>query len=281
MDFKLSRGIGHIIKFTFLAVIVLFTVYPVLYTIIGSFKTNMELQTGGSFWPSEWMFSNYLQAFRQAEFLKYTWNSVILSGITMILSLITSSMAGYVIARHDFTGKRLLMVAYLSVMFVALGPIVLYPQYTLMHQLGLTGNLLGLALVLTGGQASNIFLIMGFVKSVPKELDESAFMDGAGYFKIYTTVILPLIRPILGVVALFAFRLAWNDYITALVFSIPNPDMKPLTVAVVGLRYSANAAAELQIMTAGASIALIPILIVYFFTNRQFISGLTAGAVKG
>lgn len=281
MERKVTRGIGHIIKFVFLAVIVLFTVYPVLYTIIGSFKTNMELQTGGSFWPQEWMFSNYVQAFRQAEFLKYTWNSVILSGITMLLSLVTSSMAGYVIARHDFTGKRALMVAYLSVMFVALGPIVLYPQYTLMHQLGLTGNLLGLALVLTGGQASNIFLIMGFVKSVPKELDESAFMDGAGYFKIYTTVILPLIRPILGVVALFAFRLAWNDYITALVFSIPNPDMKPLTVAVVGLRYSANAAAELQIMTAGASIALIPILIVYFFTNRQFISGLTAGAVKG
>ncbi|MFH5185137.1 carbohydrate ABC transporter permease [Paenibacillus sp. TAB 01] len=281
MERKVTRGIGHIIKFAFLAVIVLFTVYPVLYTIIGSFKTNMELQTGGSFWPQEWMFSNYVQAFRQAEFLKYTWNSVILSGITMLLSLVTSSMAGYVIARHDFTGKRALMVAYLSVMFVALGPIVLYPQYTLMHQLGLTGNLLGLALVLTGGQASNIFLIMGFVKSVPKELDESAFMDGAGYFKIYTTVILPLIRPILGVVALFAFRLAWNDYITALVFSIPNPDMKPLTVAVVGLRYSANAAAELQIMTAGASIALIPILIVYFFTNRQFISGLTAGAVKG
>jgi len=265
----------------FLAAMVVFTLYPVAYTLLGSVKSNLELQTGGSFFPKQWMFSNYVEAFEKAQFMKYTWNSIILSGLTMLFSLVTSSMAGYVIARHDFTGKKVLLAAYMSVMFVALGPITLYPQYMLMKELGLTGNLLGLALVLTGGQASNIFLTMGFVKSVPKELDEAAVMEGAGYFRIYRTVILPLIRPILGVVALFSFRLAWNDYITALVFSIPNPDMKPLTVAVVGLRYSANAAAELHLMTAGAAIAIIPILIVYVFANRQFIGGLTAGAVKG
>ncbi|WP_248924225.1 carbohydrate ABC transporter permease [Paenibacillus hamazuiensis] len=272
---------GKLVIVIFLAVMVAFTLYPVVYTLLGSVKSNLELQTGGSFFPGEWKFGNYAEAFEKAQFMKYTWNSVILSALTMIFSLITSSMAGYVVARHDFTGKKLLLAAYLSVMFIALGPITLYPQYMLMEALGLTGNLLGLALVLTGGQASNIFLVMGFIKSVPKELDESAVMEGASYFRIYATVILPLIRPILGVIALFSFRLAWNDYITSLVFSIPNQDMKPLTVAVVGLRYSANAAAELHIMTAGASIAIIPILIVYMFANRQFIGGLTAGAVKG
>lgn len=265
----------------FLAVMIIFTVYPVLYTILGSFKTNLELQGGGKFFPSEWHFSNYVDAFQKAQFFKFTWNSLYLSGLTMLFSLITSSMAAYVIARHNFTGKKVLLAAYLSVMFVALGPITLFPQYMLMNDLGLTGNLLGLALVLTGGQASNIFLTIGFIKTVPKELDESAIMDGAGYFKIYMSLILPLIRPILGVVALFSFRLAWNDYITSLVFSISNQSIKTLTVAVVGLRYSANAAAELHIMTAGASIAIIPIIIVYIFANRQFINGLTAGAVKG
>lgn len=265
----------------FLIIMILFTVYPVLYTILGSFKTNLELQSGGRFLPSEWHFSNYTDAFKKAQFLKFTWNSLYLSGLTMLFSLITSSMAAYVIARHNFVGKKVLLVAYLSVMFVALGPITLFPQYMLMNDIGLTGNLIGLALVLTGGQASNIFLTIGFIKTVPKELDESFVMDGAGYFRIYRTLILPLIRPILGVVALFSFRLAWNDYITALVFSISNQSIKTLTVAVVGLRYSANAAAELHIMTAGASIAIIPIIIVYIFANRQFINGLTAGAVKG
>jgi raffinose/stachyose/melibiose transport system permease protein len=276
---KKLAGITLIV--VFLAAMILFTLYPVIYTLFGSVKSNLELQTGGGFLPKEWKFSNYTEAFEKAQFMKYTWNSIILSALTMLFSLVTSSMAGYVIARHDFAGKKLLLAAYLSVMFIALGPITLYPQYMLMKALGLTGNLLGLSLVLTGGQASNIFLIMGFVKSVPKELDESAIMEGASYFRIYRTLILPLIRPILGVIALFSFRLAWNDYITSLVFSIPNQEMKPLTVAVVGLRYSANAAAELHIMTAGAAIAIIPILIVYMFANRQFINGLTAGAVKG
>ncbi|WP_220094362.1 carbohydrate ABC transporter permease [Paenibacillus sp. YN15] len=276
---KKFLGIAAIVLF--MAAIVLFTVYPVIYTLLGSFKTNMELQAGGSFFPEKWMFSNYVKAFKEAQFIDYTWNSVVLSALTMVASVLTSSMAGFIIARYEFAGKKALVAAYLSVMFIALGPITLYPQYLLMNAVGLTGNLLGLALVLTGGQASNIFLVTGFIKSVPKELDESALMDGASHFRIYCSIMLPLIRPILGVVALFSFRLAWNDYITALVFSIPNPAIKPLTVAVVGLRYSANAAAEWHIMTAGAAIALIPILLVYIFTNRQFISGLTSGAVKG
>jgi ABC-type glycerol-3-phosphate transport system permease component len=277
----MRKATGIIIAAVFLGIVVIFTLYPVAYTLLGSFKSNVELQTGGGFLPKEWRFANYTDAFEKANFIRYTWNSIILSLLTMAFSLVTSSMAGYVVTRHDFIGKRVLITAYLSVMFVALGPITLYPQYMLMKSLGLTGHLLGLALVLTGGQASNIFLTLGFVKSVPKELDESAIMEGASFFRIYWNVILPLIRPILGVIALFSFRTAWNDYITSLVFSITNQDMKPLTVAVVGLRYSANAAAEVNLMTAGASIAIIPILIVYMFANRQFIGGLTAGAVKG
>lgn len=138
-----------------------------------------------------------------------------------------------------------------------------------------------LALLLTGGQAANIFMISGFIRNVPKELDEAAYIDGAGTFRIFWTIIIPAIKPILGVVALFAFRTAWNEFVTAQVFTMSNPDLKTLSVAVANLRYSANAAAEWHIMTAGASIALIPILIVYLFANRQFITGLTAGAVKG
>mgnify|MGYP000268932815 CR=1 FL=1 len=122
-------------------------------------------------------------------------------------------------------------------------------------------------------------MVSGFVRSVPKELDEAATIDGAGTFRIFWQIIVPAIKPILGVIALFAFRTAWNEFVTAQVFTMSNPGLKTLSVAVANLRYSANAAAD--IMTAGASIALIPILIVYLLANRQFITGLTAGAVKG
>ncbi|WP_243662917.1 carbohydrate ABC transporter permease [Hydrogenispora ethanolica] len=278
---KIFKAAAQTLKWLFILIMVAFTLYPVFYTLVGSLKTNAELISGSTLLPSRWMFSNYSAAFRQGNFMQYTWNSVYLSAIVTVLALITSSLTGYVLARHEFPGRKLLLGMHLAFMFVSLGAVSLYPQYRLMHSLGLTGNLLGLALVLTGGQGTNIFLTIGFIKTLPKELDEAALIDGCSFFRVYWNVILPLLRPILGVVALFTFRTAWNDYITSFVFTMSNPLLKPLTVAVVSLRYSANAAAEWNIMTAGASIALLPVLILYCFTRKQFISGLTAGSVKG
>lgn len=276
---KLSP-IGMILSIVFIAILVVFTLYPVLYAILGSLKTNMELLLGESFFPEHWHFDNYVYAFKKLNFLRYTLNSVYLCLLCTILSIVVSSMTGYCMERHDFPGKKILDKVYLSLMFISLGSVTIYPVYRMMAKVNMV-NLFGLSLIIVGGQMSNIFLVRGFVKSVPKELDESAMVDGATPFTIFRTIIFPLIRPIIAVVGLFAFRNAWNEYLTALVFAIGKKQMQTLTVAVVSLKYSTNAAAEWHIMLAGASIALIPMLIVYFFTNKQFIQGLTAGAVKG
>ena len=277
----LKKGIGGLLAGAFLLIILVFTLYPVVYALLGSFKTNMELVLGENFFPKEWHFENYTYAFGKLNFFRYFFNSIELCLICTVLAIFVSSMAGYCMERYEFPGKKVLNFLYLALMFVALGTVTVYPTYKLMDRIGLTGNLVGLALVLTGGQASNIFLVRGFVRSVPKELDESAVLDGCGPFRLYWSIILPLIRPVIAVVGLFAFLNAWNDYITSMVFTIGQAELQPLTAAVVALRYSPNAAAEWHIMTAGATIALLPILIVYFITNKQFISGLTVGAVKG
>ena len=278
---KISSGIRFIIKWVFLLAIVLFTVYPVVYALLGSFKDNFELQLGGSILPNEWLFSNYVQAFTVGNFGRYTLNSVIVAVTVTTLALVTSSMAGYVFARREFPLKKLITILYQAFMFISLGSVTLYPLFILLNAVGLNRTVIGMAFVMTGGQAANVFLIRGFISSVPRELDEAAFMDGCTPFQVFRIILLPMIRPILAVVMLFSFRSAWNNYITALVMSIGNSHLRTLTVAVVQLRYSANAAAEWHIMLAGASIALIPILIVYAFTHKQFIGGLTAGAVKG
>lgn len=270
-----------ILKWIFLVSVILFTVYPVLYALLGSFKSNYELTLGGSIIPKDWLVTNYTTAFSKGRFALYTLNSVIVAVTTMVFAMLTSSMAGYLFARHKFPGKKLIMSSYLVFMFISLGAITLYPVYIFLNSIGMAKNLFGLALVMTGGQSANVFLISGFVKSIPKELDEAAYITGYGYFSVFTKIILPLIKPIMGVVALFTFRGAWNDYLTPLIMSIGRPDLQTLTVAVVQLKYSANAAAEWNIMLAGASIALLPILLVYIFANKQFISGLTAGAIKG
>lgn len=274
-------GFGQVVKWLFVGSMCVFTLYPVVYTLLGSFKTNAELTLGGSIFPKEWQFSNYVYAFQQLDFGRYTFNSLMLALLTVVFTVATASMAAYVIARRDFPGKKILTTAYLLSMFISVGSVALYPEYRLLNALGLTGNMSGLALLLTGGQAANIFMISGFVRGVPKELDEAAIIDGAGTFRVFWQIIVPAIKPILGVIALFAFRTAWNEFVNVQVFTMANPGLRTLSVAVANLRYSANAAAEWHIMTAGASIALIPMLIVYLLANRQFITGLTAGAVKG
>ena len=278
---KINKVIGQVLKWLFVGAMCLFTIYPVIYAVVVSFKTNAELTLGGGFFPEKWHYENYTYAFEQLDFGRYTANSVMLSLFTVLFSVVTASMAAYVMARRTFPGKKLMSALYLCSMFVSIGSVALYPLYKLLSGLGLTKSVIGLALLMTGGQAANIFLVSGFVRGVPKELDEAATIDGAGMFRIFWQIIVPAIKPILGVVALFSFRQAWNEFVSAQVFTMSNPGLKTLSVAVANLRYSANAAAEWHIMAAGASIALLPILIVYLFANRQFITGLTAGAVKG
>lgn len=271
----------EIISYVFVGIMVLFTLYPIVYTLLGAFKSNAELTLGNSFLPQQWHPENFYDAFVRSNFSKYFVNSAIISLSVMILAVITTSLAGYVFARREFAGKKFWLGLYTTLMFIALGSVTLYPTYTLLAKLKINKILLGLILTLLGAQISNVMLVRGFVNGIPRELDEAAYLDGCNPFQIYWKIIFPLIRPIIAVVALFSFRTAWNDYITTLVFSISMPALRTLTVAVVQLRYSANAAAEWHIMLAGASIAIIPILIVYMFCHKQFIGGLTAGAVKG
>lgn len=276
-----ARGSLLFAVYLFVGIMVLFTVYPIIYAVLGSFKTNAELTRGAAFLPEIWRFENYYQAFVKADFTKYTLNSIVVSLSVMVIASVTAALAGYTFARRDFVFKKLIIAMYVGLMFVALGSVTLYPIYMLLVKLNLNKTVVGLILALTGGQATNVMLIMGFTKSIPKELDEAAIIDGCTVYGIFFRILLPLIRPILAVVALFSFRHAWNDYITTLIMSIAIPNLRTLTVAVVQLKYSVNAAAEWHIMLAGASIAIIPILILYLFCNKQFIAGLTSGAVKG
>lgn len=268
-------------KWIFLFIMIVFTLYPVIYTVLGSLKTNAELTQGGGFFPEVWHFENYYQAFVQADFTKYTMNSVMVSVSVTLLAVVTCSLAGFIMARRNFVGKKVLLALYMSMMFVSLGSVTLYPIYELLRALKINKTVFALVVALTGGQATNVFLVMGFTQGIPKELDEAAIIDGCSLYGVYSRIILPLSKPILAVVALFSFRNAWNDYVTSLIMTIASPKLQTLTVAVVQLKYSVNAAAEWHIMLAGASIAIVPILIVYLFANKQFIAGLTAGAVKG
>lgn len=269
--------------FLFMSTAAALTIYPILYVIFGAFKMNGELLTGGvGMFPKKWIVDNFIQAWNEANFATYTWNSIYLSFSIMILAVVISSMAGYVFARKSFKGKELLYGLFVAFMFLNVGSITLRPLFELAIKLKMNTSLFSVILISAGGgQATNIFLVRGFMNSIPKELDEAAKIDGCTFFQTFYKIILPVLKPILATIALLSFRGGWNEYILPLVFTMTNKAKRPLTVGVTMLKNAGDGAAAWNIMFAGATIAIIPILVIYIFSSKYFMKGLTAGAVKG
>lgn len=276
---KIIRGL----LFAFMLIIALLTLYPIIYVVLGSFKENQELLVGGvNIFPQKFVIDNYIQAWEQADFATYTGNSVYLAFGVMVLSLMLSSMAGYVFSRKQFRGKELIYGLFVAFMFINVGSVSLRPLFELAIKLHMNTSLFSVILISAGGgQATYIFLVRGYMNSIPKELDEAAKIDGCTFFQTFYRVMLPVLKPILATVALLSFRGGWNEYILPLVFTMTNQAKRPLTVGVNMLKNAGDGAAAWNIMFAGATIAIIPILFIYICASKYFIEGLTAGAVKG
>lgn len=276
---KILRGLIWVFML-FMAVLMIF---PVLYIVFGSFKGNSELLVGGTnILPKKWVFSNYSNAWKQANFARYTINSIFLALGVMIVSLLNSTMAGYVFSRRKFKGKEILYGIFVMFMFINVGSVSLRPLFELSVKLHMNKSLISVILISAGGgQATYLFLSRGFVNALPMELDEAAKIDGCTFFQIYRLVILPLLKPVMATIALLSFRQGWNEYIRPLVFTMTNENLRPLTVGVNMLKNAGDGAAAWDIMFAGASIAIIPMLVIYCIFSRNFMSGMTAGAVKG
>ena len=283
MEKRKSRLMGQILVYLFLGVLTIFTLYPILYVVLGSFKENQELVLGGtSMLPETFQISNYIEAWRLADFGRYTFNSVFLSTMVTAGVVAISSMAGYCFARREFPGKNLLYSLMIAFMFINIGSISLRPLFELAVKLKMNRSTWSVILICIGtNQVTNIFLVRGYMATVPRELDEAAAIDGCSFFQIYYKIILPVLKPVLATVALLSFRSAWNEFIMPQVFTMSNPKMRPLTVGVVALKTMGDGAAAWNIMFAGSAMSIVPIIIVYLFTSRYFMSGLTVGAVKG
>lgn len=281
MGIKARTRLTHGLLYMFLTIFAVVILYPVVYVLCGSLKTNLQLMGGGSLLPTTWEFGNFIEVWEKANFAQYTFNSVFIAAFSTAGAVLLSSMTAFCLARCDFPGRKILKNLYMMTMFIALGAVTLRPLYTLAVQTGMQNSLWPIILITIGAQGNNVFLATKFVSGLPKELDEAAILDGCGPFRLYYMVLLPLLKPILATVALFQFRIAWNDYITSSVFTMTRPELRPLTVGVVQLKYGASAAAEYHLMMAGAAISIIPMLLVYLLCNRYFVEGTTSGSVKG
>ncbi|HVX47234.1 MAG TPA: carbohydrate ABC transporter permease [Mycobacteriales bacterium] len=256
-----------------------FWLYPLLWALSGSLKSDDGfLDSGVGLIPHQLIWHNYVDAWNGASFGRYFLNSVIITALTVLLTLLFTSMAGYALARTEFPGRRFLLVVILVTFFLPRGYTIV-PVYDIVNRVGLLNTLWSVVIVqVAGGMVFNTFLFMGYFRTVAKEVEEAARVDGAGFHQIYFYVILPLARPMLATLGLFSFINSWNDFMTPLVFTLGEPHLRTLAVGLYA--FISQTSTDWTALCAGSVISLAPIILVFIFAQRHIVAAI-AGAVKG
>jgi raffinose/stachyose/melibiose transport system permease protein len=225
--------------------------------------------------PNPLMWSNYSTAWVKGTFNTYFLNSLIYTCTIVVGTLVISTLAAFPIARGHLRGTNGFYILFLSGILLPAGII---PQFFILQQLGLYNTPLGYILLWCSRVALPIFILTGFIKSIPTELDDAAAIDGCPYIRYVFQIIMPLLKPALGVVGLILAIRVWNDIIGPVVF-LPSRDIKPISAGL--LQFFAENAAEWTLIAAAIVITASPLLLLYLFTQRYIIAGVTSGALKG
>ena len=256
------------------AVVVL---YPFLIMVLCSFKSTREIFRNPYGLPQAWRFSNYVQAWQQARFSDYFINSVLVSVVSLFGILLIASMAAYVLTRYSFPGNFFLQMFFLSGLMLPVR-LAIVPLFNLLRALHLLDSLMGLVLVyIASGLPFAIFLLSNFFHTIPLEIEDAARIDGCNPFQIYHKIMLPLLRPALATQAIFSFMGIWNDFFLPLILIRTESRMTiPLGLNV----FFGEFFNQWDLLFAGLTITIVPVMVLYLFMSKQFIAGLTAGAIK-
>ncbi|MDR0406672.1 MAG: carbohydrate ABC transporter permease [Holosporales bacterium] len=276
---KLHQYMGSIFFYTFCAIIVLLCLFPFYWAIVSSLKSGTEI-FATDLWPKFITFQNYSTLFQDTTFSQSLLNSTVVALSTVGLALLLAMVASFALARIPFRGRKRILLAILSVtMFPQVA--VLSGMFELVRVFGLYNHRSALILsYMTITVPFTTWTLTSFMREVPKELEEAAIMDGAGYFTILTKIFLPILSPALVTTGLLAFIAAWNEFLFALTFTLTN---KARTIPVTIALLSGASQHELpwgNIMAASVIVTL-PLVALIIIFQRRIISGLTAGAVKG
>lgn len=278
MNTKIRRMGAKAILYLILAVGALVWIYPFLWMITASFKTQDEFWGSGlSIFPSHPTFDNFVRSWNNANFSQYFLNTIIVTVCAVIVVLLCTSAAGYALGRYAFPGKKLLLGVFMASITIPL-TFTIIPIYELLNGLHLTNSLLGLIIAECGG--SHILFLMlfsSFYSGLPKEMEEAAIVDGCGYFQTYWRIMFPLAKPVIVTVVIMQFIWTWNSFLLPLVLTLSKPELRTLAVGLYALK--GEHVVDWTGIAAGATIAVLPIIVVFICLQKYFVNGI-AGAVK-
>ena len=278
--FKLSpkQKAARVFSYLFMALCVLVALFPIVWVVLSSFKTNREILSNGLQLPSTFSFSGYKQALEMAPILKFFVNSLIVSFASTALNVFILAMAGYVFAKKKFRFKNLIF-GILSLSMVIPSTALMSPVYTVITKLHLYDTKMALILVYSAlNMPISLMILRSAFAAIPTELEEAAYIDGAGFFRTFWQVMMPCAKGGLASAAVLAFLGSWNEFTFALLLtSSTSTRTLPLSLSYFTSQFSFNYTA----MFAAITIAVLPSIIVFSIFQEQVCSSLTAGSVKG
>jgi raffinose/stachyose/melibiose transport system permease protein len=252
-------------------------IYPFLWMVSSSIKTNAEIFAGLGLFPKAIRLDNYIRAWNDAHIGDYFFNTVFVTVMSIIISVLAVSMMGYVLGRYRFPGKKIVIGLLAAAIFLPEGYTII-PVFDLINKLGLQDSLWGITLAEAGGaHVVATLLFAGYFSQLPKELEEAAMMDGAGFLRIFWQVYLPLAKPVVATAIILQFMHSWNDFLLPLVLTLNQPELRTLSVGIYS--FQGEYFTDWSGMAAAATISLLPIIVLFLFLQRYFVEGV-AGAVK-
>ncbi|CAM4210877.1 carbohydrate ABC transporter permease [Paenibacillus phoenicis] len=276
MGFTRKLAIRNYIVEGLLLLASLLILLPVLIMIFGSFKTSAEVLDFSLKLPEKWMFSNYVRVFEEGGLARAFWNSVLITGISSIINIVASSAASFILARRE---TKLANTLYMYFFMGLIAPMSTITTIRIVQALGFYGSITSVILIYASlNTAFSVFLYSGFIKTIPKALDEVAFLEGANVLGVFFRIVTPLILPVNATVAIMVFMSVWNDITIPLYFLT---DSSTWTMPLSIYNFYGKYSREWNLIFANLVLTSLPVFILYLFGQKYIVSGLTAGAVKG
>jgi len=276
--FRWRRFLGMVGDHAVAIAVSLCFILPLAICFLTAFMTQHQAGTG-ALWPNPWEFGNFRRVFEEMPFGRDLWNTIVYAGLSAIGVLVSSVPVAYALARMRWRGRDIVFLIVLATMMLP-PQVTSLPLYVLYSRLGWVGTLKPLVVPPFFGDAFSIFLLRQFFLTLPEEIIEAARVDGASEWRVLVRIVIPMAKPALAAVGLFAFLFAWNDFYNPLLYTGNSQGGQTLAVALSQLAKSAHQNAY-QLQMAAALMFLLPILVIFFFAQKVFVEGVTLTGVKG